>query len=152
MDPVQYFTNYANKYDYDSKSDHGRVNGELSGAFYGKRLDVYNLPNDGDENVILNFLSGKSMTVHFVVTTTVNISSSAEAQSIYDAEIKTKSPYTNSTSAKKLAKQPRRKPIELFEHRQPLEKGTRKLLAEAEESDFELIFSSADFFYLYSYK
>lgn len=59
VDPIEYFTEYANKYDYDSKSDHGRVNGELSGAFYIKRLDVYNLPNPGDESIAISFLSGK---------------------------------------------------------------------------------------------
>ena len=153
LDPIEYFTNYANKYDYDSKSDHGRVNGELSGAFYNKRLDVYNLPDTDDESVQISFVSGKYSTIHFVVTTSTNFSSSADAQAAYDAEIKSTSPYTNSTNmTKKTVKQQRHEPIKLFEHRQPLEKSRKLLMAESEESDFELLFASQDYFNLYQYK
>ena len=45
MEPLEYLTYLANKYDYASKTDHGRLNSHLSGALYAKRLDVYNLPD-----------------------------------------------------------------------------------------------------------
>lgn len=51
MDVLEWLTNYANLYDYSSKSDNGRVNSELAGALYNKRLDVYNVPAEEDQTI-----------------------------------------------------------------------------------------------------
>lgn len=66
-DPLEYLTQYSNTYDYSSKSDNGRLNSELAGAFYNKRLDVYNLPATADQTMIILFTSGKSLTVRFTI-------------------------------------------------------------------------------------
>lgn len=38
----------ANKYDYSSKTDHGRLNSWLSSSMYNMRLDVYNMMDKKD--------------------------------------------------------------------------------------------------------
>lgn len=43
MEPIEWFKYMANKYDYSSKTDHGRLNSFLSGSLYNMRLDVYNM-------------------------------------------------------------------------------------------------------------
>ena len=149
MDVIEWLTDYANLYDYSSKSDNGRVNSELSGALYNKRLDVYNVPAEKDQSIEIQYLSGRTQTVHFVVKTSAAISDSAAARKLYEAEIKTVSPYEAATKAVKLNARKPTQPYKLFEHEEPL-----VFLKEQNRAseDFTLLLSSEDYFNLYQYK
>lgn len=107
MDVLEWLTNYANLYDYSSKSDNGRVNSELAGALYNKRLDVYNVPAEEDQTIEIQYLSGRTQTVHFVIKTSATFKNSDEARELYEKEIKTVSPYE---TAAKTVKRDMRKP------------------------------------------
>lgn len=69
MEPLQFFTYFADKYSYSAKSSHGRVNGELKSGFYEKRLDVYNLYDDQDQRLCFEFLSGRKIFIDFTIVT-----------------------------------------------------------------------------------
>ena len=43
--PEEFLTKFADESSYSSKSAHSRLNFELGGNFYQKRLDLYNLPS-----------------------------------------------------------------------------------------------------------
>ena len=84
MDVLEWLTKYANLYDYSSKSDNGRVNSELSGALYNKRLDVYNIPAEEDQSIEIQYISGRTQTVHFVIKTSSTFANSDEARKLYE--------------------------------------------------------------------
>ena len=53
------------------------MNSELSGSLYSKRLDVYNVPNEADYSIEIQYLSGRTQIVNFVVKTNTTFTDSA---------------------------------------------------------------------------
>lgn len=89
MEPLEFFSYFADKYSYSAKSSHGRVNGELKSGFYEKRLDVYNIYDAKDQRLCFEFLSGRKMFIDFTIVTDISIKDQGEAVLLYEEEIKT---------------------------------------------------------------
>lgn len=66
----------ADKYDYSSKTTHGRLNSWLSGSMYSMRLDVYNIIDDEDAIITIEYLSGLTETYRYTVSITESVSNS----------------------------------------------------------------------------
>ena len=79
MEPIEWFKYMANKYDYSSKTDHGRLNSFLSGSLYSMRLDVYNMLEPVDRMVTIEYLSGLTETYRFIVSISTAMNSSDDA-------------------------------------------------------------------------
>jgi len=58
----------ADKYDYSSKTTHGRLNSWLSGSMYNMRLDVYNMMDEKDATITIEYLSGLTETYRYTVS------------------------------------------------------------------------------------
>ncbi|CAL5972780.1 Conserved_hypothetical protein [Hexamita inflata] len=147
QDPLQYLTYFANKYDYSSKSEHGRVNSHLHGALFAKRLDIYTMPEQQDQKFVFEFASGKRLTVNLVVKVAAPVLSSQAAIDMYNAEIaKKKNPYTGEVKMVKRSAGPKT-PYKLFEHHEALFTASPV----KEDPAFEQVLVSPEYFVLYKF-
>ncbi|CAL6114958.1 Conserved_hypothetical protein [Hexamita inflata] len=143
QEPIQFLTQFSNKYDYNSKSTHGRLNSQLYSSFYVKRLDVFTLPDMQDQQFEFEFDSGKILTVNLVVKIIKPLVSSQAAIDMYNNEISSKkNPYKMKTQSKLDASK-----FKSFEHHQPLFSSNTI----NSNNDFELVLESSGYFSLYKY-
>ncbi|CAL5998950.1 Conserved_hypothetical protein [Hexamita inflata] len=141
QETIQFLTSFSNKYDYNSKSAHGRLNSQLFSSFYVKRLDVFTLPDVQDQVLEFIFDSGKIITVNLVVKISTPLISSQAAIKMYNNEISSKkNPYKMKTQSKLDTTK-----FKSFE--QPLFSSNTI----NSNIDFELVLESPGYFSLYKY-
>ncbi|CAL5988494.1 Conserved_hypothetical protein [Hexamita inflata] len=141
--PLQYLTQFSNKYDYTSKSEHGRLNSQLLSNFYVKRLDLFTLPDVQDQQFVFQFESGKQIQVNLVVKISKPLISSQAAIEMYNNEINNKkNPYLDKTN----------KLIPIINNRyQIFDQNPYNFASNAQDEDFEKVLESPNYFILYKY-
>lgn len=141
LEPLEYFRDQANMYDFSSKNEHGRVNSLLSGAFYSQRLDIYNVRAPSDRSVTILYLSGAERTYHFVVHSNISIESSADAVDRYNNETGKAPPYQSRVLRRERTER------RLFEHVEPLVHAKPPAPA---QNGLTAVLTSGGFFTLYT--
>ncbi|CAL5971126.1 Conserved_hypothetical protein [Hexamita inflata] len=143
QEPLQYLTQFSNKYDYTSKSEHGRLNSQLLSNFYVKRLDLFTLPDVKDQQFVFQFESGKQIQVNLVVKIAKPLISSQAAIEMYNNEINNKkNPYLDKTN----------KLIPILKNRyQIFDQNPSNFASNEYDEDFEKVLESPNYFILYKY-
>eukprot|EP00703_Trepomonas_sp_PC1_P004251 JAP92355.1 hypothetical protein TPC1_15734 [Trepomonas sp. PC1] len=131
-DPLDFLTSFADLNSYSSKTSHSRLNFELGGNLYQKRLDLYNIPQT--QKLCIEFLSGTKLYFQFLVKTEIVVKNSAEAVKMFNMEIRTEQDGEKQDSAEQL-----------------LVKDYGTAQQNTEDPDFKLIIESNGFFKMYNY-